>query len=319
VIHCRLAPLRRDEVTRYIDFRLQEAGYRGKGLFVPEVVGHIAVYSAGIPRLINIICDNALLLAFAASKKKITPEMIHEAARDLGLKQSETPGLKELISIDDQLQSTDLVVSGDSGELTMPPPERQKSGSARIPIGISLALITVGGAAGGLYSQQVKGYLQKAPAPKNNTTVSANFEQNTSLIAARDQIPATVPLSERVVVTGPRTDKPRSQGDKSQPMTSKVERTEPVDRDGSTKEEKAELGTFEVGAPFSFVRATPRANAKIIATLTPPAQVKVVSMKGDYFRIQTVLEGRTIRGYVHREDAFFERISDRRQRKTRME
>ena len=77
------------------------------------------------------------------------------------------------------------------------------------------------------------------------------------------------------------------------------------------------MGTFDVGAPFTFLRATPRANAKIIATLTPPAQVKVLSVKGDYFRIQTVLEGRIVRGYVHREDAFFERVTDNRQRKSR--
>jgi hypothetical protein len=43
----------------------------------------------------------------------------------------------------------------------------------------------------------------------------------------------------------------------------------------------------------------------------------VLSTKGDYFRIQTVFEGRTVRGYVHREDAFFERVSDSRQRKIR--
>ena len=35
--------------------------------------------------------------------------------------------------------------------------------------------------------------------------------------------------------------------------------------------------------------------------------VKVVSAKGDYLQVQTVFEGKTIRGYVHREDAFFER------------
>src|SRR5207244_13119674 len=60
----------------------------GKDLFSTEVVSQIAYYSGGIPRLINIICDNALLLAFAGSQTKLTTEMIQEVARDLGLKNS---------------------------------------------------------------------------------------------------------------------------------------------------------------------------------------------------------------------------------------
>ena len=35
--------------------------------------------------------------------------------------------------------------------------------------------------------------------------------------------------------------------------------------------------------------------------------LKVISAKGDYFQVQAVFEGKAIRGYVHREDAFFER------------
>ena len=312
VIHCRLAPLGQEEVSRYIDFRLHEAGYHGKPLFIREVLRQIAFYSAGIPRLINIICDNALLLAFAASTKKITAQMIDEVARDMGLRKeiqsANQPSTKDLIVVEDQTPSKELVVSEAIDESMMPPRERQKNGSARIPIGISLALITVGGAAGGLYSQQVKGYLQKAPA-RENAPISAEFDQNTSLIGARADMPVAIPLKDVVSVSDGKLE------NTSQPTRTKPERTE-ADRDTATKESK-ELGTFDVGAPFSFLRATPRANAKIIATLTPPAQVKVLSMKGDYFRVQTVFEGRTVRGYVHREDAFFERVSDSRQRKSR--
>jgi SH3-like domain-containing protein len=67
------------------------------------------------------------------------------------------------------------------------------------------------------------------------------------------------------------------------------------------------LGTFEVVGQSSFVRGSPRADAKIIATLEPSTRIKVVSAKGDYLQVQAVFEGKTVRGYVHREDAFFER------------
>jgi hypothetical protein len=54
-----------------------------------------------------------------------------------------------------------------------------------------------------------------------------------------------------------------------------------------------------------------RASLEIVLT-----RIKVMSTTGDYFRIQAATEGRTIRGYVHREDAFFARAENGKQRKT---
>jgi general secretion pathway protein A len=84
-VQCEILPLKREEVGSYISFRLRAAGYESKDLFHSEAVQKIALYSQGIPRLINIICDNALLIAFAASKKTISADMIREVARDLRL------------------------------------------------------------------------------------------------------------------------------------------------------------------------------------------------------------------------------------------
>ena len=83
--HCRLTPLKREEVGAYIDFRLNAVGFRGKRPFNRTSVETIASYSKGIPRLINIICDNALLAAFAASKRKVSAQLVEEVARDFQL------------------------------------------------------------------------------------------------------------------------------------------------------------------------------------------------------------------------------------------
>jgi general secretion pathway protein A len=80
-----IAPLKDEEVGPYINFRLQSAGYERKDLFHPEAVQNIALYSKGIPRLINIICDNALLNAFATSQKTVSAALIREVADDLSL------------------------------------------------------------------------------------------------------------------------------------------------------------------------------------------------------------------------------------------
>jgi len=85
-VHQTLAPLTPDEVGRYIDFRLRQAGYQGKQLFDPLAVKRIVLYSAGIPRLINIICDNALLIALGVSKKSVSAAIVDEVAEDLHVK-----------------------------------------------------------------------------------------------------------------------------------------------------------------------------------------------------------------------------------------
>ena len=84
-LQCRLVPLEDNEVCSYIDFRLRAAGYNGKHLFHPDAYRQIAFYSKGIPRLVNIICDNALLCAYARSQKTVSADLINEAARDLRL------------------------------------------------------------------------------------------------------------------------------------------------------------------------------------------------------------------------------------------
>src|SRR5918994_463315 len=90
-LQCRLVPLRDDEVCRYIDFRLTAAGYTGKRLFHPDAYRQIAIASKGIPRLVNIICDNALLCAFGRSEKIISKDIINEVASDLRLTPQREP------------------------------------------------------------------------------------------------------------------------------------------------------------------------------------------------------------------------------------
>lgn len=83
--HARLGSLSEDEVGAFIDFRLKTVGCRRNDLFPRAAITEIALYAKGIPRLINIICDNALLIAYAASEKKVTADIIKEVARDLRL------------------------------------------------------------------------------------------------------------------------------------------------------------------------------------------------------------------------------------------
>ena len=85
-------------------------------------------------------------------------------------------------------------------------------------------------------------------------------------------------------------------------------------QESAPKKKDPRLGVFEIVGGSSFLRGSPGPDAKIVATLEPSTRVKVVSAKGDYLQVQTVFEGKTIRGYVHREDALFERPKKDKQR-----
>jgi type II secretory pathway predicted ATPase ExeA len=83
-LHHRLYSLQTpSEVDHYIRHRLNVVGYEGPELFNKEAVEATWQYSGGTPRLINILCDNALAMACVAAKKKVSPYMIMKAAGGL--------------------------------------------------------------------------------------------------------------------------------------------------------------------------------------------------------------------------------------------
>jgi general secretion pathway protein A len=81
-VHCHLEGLANDEVTQYIQHRLQVAEAQNPNLFEPEAIDMIHKYSRGIPRVINIICDTALVFGFADERQTIQPDLIETVVRE---------------------------------------------------------------------------------------------------------------------------------------------------------------------------------------------------------------------------------------------
>jgi hypothetical protein len=86
-LRCRLDPLDENDVHGYIDRRLQLAGAPGRlrEIFPPQTLARIVFYSRGTPRLINNICDAALVNAYAQRERSVSPAIIEEVATDLRL------------------------------------------------------------------------------------------------------------------------------------------------------------------------------------------------------------------------------------------
>jgi type II secretory pathway predicted ATPase ExeA/LysM repeat protein len=82
-INCRLQPLSPDEVSEYIQARLMAAGCADPKLFSRDAEGKIYEISRGIPRVVNVVCDNALVIGYALGKKRLGGDVITEAAADL--------------------------------------------------------------------------------------------------------------------------------------------------------------------------------------------------------------------------------------------
>jgi general secretion pathway protein A len=77
-----ILPLDKKDIYIYIQHRLKIAKYEGDSLFSRRALQLISEYSQGIPRKINVICDNALLTAYAMGKKRIKASIMEETIND---------------------------------------------------------------------------------------------------------------------------------------------------------------------------------------------------------------------------------------------
>lgn len=83
-VRYHLGPLSREELGGYIQHRLAMAGSsEGRLEFTDDALDRIYAYTKGVPRLINIVCDKALLLSFVRETIRITGEMIQESITEI--------------------------------------------------------------------------------------------------------------------------------------------------------------------------------------------------------------------------------------------
>jgi general secretion pathway protein A len=80
-----IQPLSAEEVEHYIQHRWTKASDQRRHPFTVEAVKLVAQYSHGIPRVVNTICDNALLTAFGSQVPRVEKEHVQEAVFDLDL------------------------------------------------------------------------------------------------------------------------------------------------------------------------------------------------------------------------------------------
>lgn len=113
VLRYNLKPFSEAETLEYIDTRMSRAGMENQKVFAPEVLSEIHRRSQGIPRLINGICDNCMLTAFAAEQHYVSMETLEEVSNDMRLEWAGRRSRSARREYDSPLEHTSYTDRGD--------------------------------------------------------------------------------------------------------------------------------------------------------------------------------------------------------------
>ena len=162
-----------EDVARYIEHRLRVAGNCGDVSFDPTAYAAIHRYSEGVPRLVNLLADRALLAGYAQQSAVITAEMVAAAASTLEIVsgpvpvEREVPMRAEVVVPESSFVAAPVDTVGETNpESAAPPTVSQPAADSgfrpwQAAVGVALAaVITVGGYAGMQWSQ-----VPQLPAP----------------------------------------------------------------------------------------------------------------------------------------------------------
>lgn len=97
-VRCNLGPLDLNETVDYIHHRLTTAGSGSREIFNRSALRRLFDFSGGTPRLINLVCDRALLAAYASGKRNVTRRMIGNCIREIDGKARPRTGYGRFVS-----------------------------------------------------------------------------------------------------------------------------------------------------------------------------------------------------------------------------
>jgi len=88
-LRCKTAPLTKEQTHAYIAERLRIAGTTGEQIFSPEAMDTVHMYSLGIPRVVNLLCEHALINTYVEQERVVSPKTVEDIAREFQLDEIE--------------------------------------------------------------------------------------------------------------------------------------------------------------------------------------------------------------------------------------
>jgi type II secretory pathway predicted ATPase ExeA len=89
MLRCKTSALSKEQTQEYIVERLRIAGASGDSVFGPQAIEAIHLYSMGIPRVVNLLCEHSLVNGFVEQQRPILPKIVEEVAREFQLDEVE--------------------------------------------------------------------------------------------------------------------------------------------------------------------------------------------------------------------------------------
>jgi type II secretory pathway predicted ATPase ExeA len=89
MLRYKTTPLTKEQTHDYIAERLRIAGASGELIFSPKAVETIHLYSLGIPRVVNLLCEHSLINAYVEQQRPISPTIVEDVAHEFQLDEVE--------------------------------------------------------------------------------------------------------------------------------------------------------------------------------------------------------------------------------------
>jgi general secretion pathway protein A len=108
-LRCRTAPLSLEETFGYVAERLRIAGANGEPVFSKEAIQTVHLYSQGIPRVVNLLCEHSMINAYVDGVRPIPAHLVEEVAREFQLDEI-APIVSDGISAAEQTANTQALL-----------------------------------------------------------------------------------------------------------------------------------------------------------------------------------------------------------------
>jgi general secretion pathway protein A len=108
MLRCRTTPLSEEQTRDYIAERLRIAGASGDPIFSTKTIETIHVYSLGIPRVINLLCEHSLVNGFVEQQRPIQPKIVEEVAHEFQLDEVEPVAPTGSTKIDSDVYNSEV-------------------------------------------------------------------------------------------------------------------------------------------------------------------------------------------------------------------
>ena len=107
MLRCKTNPLSKEQTHQYVAERLKIAGAAGEPIFSTQAVDTVQLYSMGIPRVINLLCEHSLVNAFVEHQRPIQLKIVEDVAREFQLDEVEPVASNGASKIDSEVYNSE--------------------------------------------------------------------------------------------------------------------------------------------------------------------------------------------------------------------